>query len=246
VHPLIRIAHIGFKEISLDWGFTHRSSPFWRLYYNFAPGAAIDCATGRIQLDPSRIVVIPAMAVFTAIPPKKPVQHLYLHFDILDGDRQLPVAPLAVTRDDSLRSLLGDGRTPAWNPGDPLQACAVAYRTLALAQLPATPDVEEDYSRRYIGENLGKRLSVSRLAAMAGRSTDHFIRRFAQQHGVTPAQFIIRERVALAKQLLASTDLSLDQIAERCGFSSRGHLATAFKHAEGVTPSVFRERQALV
>lgn len=67
-------------------------------------------------------------------------------------------------------------------------------------------------------------------------------RKFHDALGRTPAQEIRRVRLERTKQLLADTDMSLDQVTQASGFTSREYLAHAFKHATGMTPREFRNR----
>ena len=86
MHPLVRIAYVGFKRIDAGWSFTHRSSPFWRLYHDFDPGAAVEGPDGRFALDPAQVLLLPAGTVFSAVPPAQPVRHLFVQGRARNGD----------------------------------------------------------------------------------------------------------------------------------------------------------------
>ena len=72
-------------------------------------------------------------------------------------------------------------------------------------------------------------LSVSRLSHL-----------FREQTGVTPGQFLERERIARAKQLLTVTSRSIAAIAEEVGFASPFYFASRFKKYTGLSPREFR------
>lgn len=246
MHVLVHIDFIGFTRIDPQWAFTHRESPFWRLYHDWDPGAAIEGRNGRMELAPGGILLIPAGWTFHAVPPARPARHLFIHFSIACPDQRLPPAPVAIKADPGLRALLGEGHDGDWGPGDDLRACALVYQSLAQVVRPAE---EQDLSlrdrlTRHIRENLHSRLSVCRLAAMTGYTADHYIRLFAQHLGVTPARYIAGERLTLARHLLTTTRLPLETVAARCGFASRRHMGVAFKRAGGITPSAFRAAAA--
>ncbi len=59
----------------------------------------------------------------------------------------------------------------------------------------------------------------------------------------SPLQEIQRVRLAVARRLLGSTDLTVETIAAESGFGSVSRLSTAFREAFGVTPSVFRRAE---
>jgi AraC-like DNA-binding protein len=71
-------------------------------------------------------------------------------------------------------------------------------------------------------------------------SENHFIRRFRQAIGLTPASFIQQKRLAAAAQLLLYTDESIDAIALKTGFSDRFYFSRAFRRAMGRPPATYR------
>ncbi|MEU7058885.1 helix-turn-helix domain-containing protein [Streptomyces sp. NPDC046197] len=90
---------------------------------------------------------------------------------------------------------------------------------------------------------LGRLHEPIQLRDMAGQesmSVRTFTRRFREEVGVSPGQWLTQQRVERARHLLESTDLSIDQIAQNAGFgtaqSMRQHLQTAL----GVTPTAYR------
>jgi transcriptional regulator GlxA family with amidase domain len=92
----------------------------------------------------------------------------------------------------------------------------------------------------YIEAHLHDSIELAELAAIAGLSIFHFARQFKQSAGVTPHYYLIRSRVERARELLASTDLSLSEIAFATGFSDQSHLTRHFRQMIGVTPGQFR------
>lgn len=83
-------------------------------------------------------------------------------------------------------------------------------------------------------------LSVPALAARISMSERTFVRRFREEIGETPAQFVKQARVDRAKTLLESSRWPLARIAERSGFASLDSLHRAFIKLVGVTPSAYR------
>lgn len=93
----------------------------------------------------------------------------------------------------------------------------------------------------YIDANLTKNLSVSAIAASVGMSQFHFTRLFKQSTGVTPYQYVIQRRVALAKQLLASPKLSMTQVSQQLGFSSPNQFSHFFRKHAGLSPNEYQQ-----
>ena len=106
--------------------------------------------------------------------------------------------------------------------------------------LPAPTDTSTAAARTWALTRLHEPLGLSRLARQAGMSVRTFTRRFREETGVSPAQWLLRQRVEEARRLLETTDLPIDRVAERAGFgtatSMRQHLHTAV----GVSPTTYR------
>ncbi len=67
-----------------------------------------------------------------------------------------------------------------------------------------------------------------------------FTRRFREEVGVSPGQWLTRQRVERARHLLESSDLSVDQVARDAGFGTATSLRQHFQAALGVPPTVYR------
>lgn len=95
-------------------------------------------------------------------------------------------------------------------------------------------------TRAWALERLHEPLQLADLAEHAGMSRRTFTRRFRDEVGSSPAQWLIQQRVELARHLLEDTDLPIDSVAARAGFgtgtSLRQHLHTAL----GVSPHTYR------
>lgn len=96
----------------------------------------------------------------------------------------------------------------------------------------------------WIIANLEKPHTVTTLAKRAAMSTRTFARRFVEETGTTPMQWITDQRVLYARRLLEETDLDVDWIAGRSGFGTATLLRHHFRRVIGVTPSDYRRRFA--
>jgi transcriptional regulator GlxA family with amidase domain len=111
---------------------------------------------------------------------------------------------------------------------------------------PAAPGLGAslDWAR----EHLELPLTVEDLARQAAMSPRTYARRFREATGTTPLQWLCRERVRRAQDLLENTDDTIDRIAARCGFGSAQRLRTHFTRVNRVTPHeyqrTFRSRAA--
>lgn len=92
----------------------------------------------------------------------------------------------------------------------------------------------------YIEENLGGHLTISGMAKAAALSPFHFTRSFKASTGTTPARYVWKRRIELARSMLKDRQFTLVEVALACGYSSQSHFTTAFKEATGLTPAVYR------
>ena len=103
------------------------------------------------------------------------------------------------------------------------------------------PDLAPVRTQHSIGEqNLEQPLSNKRLAKVAIMSESRFIRRFREATGRTPGRFVQDRRLHHAAELLVSTDQSIDQIAESCGFANRYYFTRVFAQRMGCPPARYR------
>ncbi len=92
----------------------------------------------------------------------------------------------------------------------------------------------------FIDTHLQQHLTVDRLAEIAGLSRMRFVELFKAGLGLAPHQFVLEQRIARSRQLLASTELSLTEVAYAVGFSSQSHMTSAFRRSVGTTPGAYR------
>jgi transcriptional regulator GlxA family with amidase domain len=89
-------------------------------------------------------------------------------------------------------------------------------------------------------EHLAEPLTLSDLAAHARMSLRTFARRFNEEVGLSPGRWIVQQRIARARHLLESSDLSVDQIAGHVGFATGASLRQHLHAAIGVSPQAYR------
>lgn len=92
----------------------------------------------------------------------------------------------------------------------------------------------------WLQDNLNHDLTLPEIAAHAGLSTRTLIRRFRDQTGTTPLQWLHRARIRRAQHLLETTQHSVERIAGQVGFGSPTAFRDRFKRTTGVSPNAYR------
>ncbi|MCD5354025.1 helix-turn-helix domain-containing protein [Kineosporia mesophila] len=95
-------------------------------------------------------------------------------------------------------------------------------------------------AREWALANLHRPVTLRDLAAQESTSTRTFTRRFRDEIGTSPGQWLVRQRVERACALLESSDLSVDEVAEAAGFGTAGSMRLHLQAEIGVSPSAYR------
>lgn len=93
----------------------------------------------------------------------------------------------------------------------------------------------------YISENFKDKIYIERLADMINVSPDYFTKMFKDSIGKTPIEYINGLRVNYSMRLLASTEMSMAEIADDIGFCNPNYFHKIFKQYMGVSPLQYRK-----
>lgn len=136
----------------------------------------------------------------------------------------------------------------AKNPGR--KALLTAYFTELAVLLSRTAElpvrhkeilgVEE--AAAYIETHYSEGVSIAQVAGLSNYSQRHFIRLFSAAYGKTPQQYLIDTRIRHSCALLKRTNLSVTEIAIRCGFSDANYFSRIFRRVTGFTPNSYRKK----
>jgi AraC-like DNA-binding protein len=96
------------------------------------------------------------------------------------------------------------------------------------------------YVLQYIHEHLTEKIPVDTLSRKAYLSRNIFFKWFKEQFGLTPLEYITRERIRLARQLLADERNTVSEVGQQCGFTDTNYFVRAFRRSEGLTPGAYR------
>lgn len=96
--------------------------------------------------------------------------------------------------------------------------------------------------RQYLFSHYKEKISLEELSSRFFISKFYLSRLFREQYGMSVSDYILDLRIRHAKELLRFSALSLNEIAEQCGFYDLPYFSRTFKKAEGISPSAYRKQ----
>lgn len=94
----------------------------------------------------------------------------------------------------------------------------------------------------WLQQNIAEEHSLESLAQRVGMSPRTLLRRFQESTGMTPARWVLDERLSRARQSLIATRLSIEKIAENTGFGTPGSLRHHFQQRFSMSPMAYRKK----
>lgn len=159
------------------------------------------------------------------------------------------------THDETLAELIAAASAALDSDRDTARACIAK----AAALLQRSPRWSEPHvaARRgglalwqvkrvesYVADNLGGRIRTTDLAAVAQLSASHFTRAFKETFGETPIDYVARQRMRYAQDLMLRSGECLSQIALTCGHCDQSHFTRVFRRKVGMSPRAWRRQFA--
>lgn len=203
-------------------------------------GERLDAAAG------DWLLLRPGLVHGAAAPYARDTAFLWLHFDPVAG------AGLALPRrgraarperaEELARRILDEHE----RPGAPallrnlLLAALLAELAGASADPGADRDAVADRAWRLLVLRFSEPLSTAAVAAELGCHPDHLTRAYRRRFGHPPIEALHRERVRLARKLLADTGDGQETVAAACGYADVRHFRRWFRRLAGVTPGEWR------
>ena len=258
----LRLLHLGGTLIESRWGGHDYIAPHWRVYLNLDDGAWAEVQGAKTPLRAGRLYVIPAWLHWVG-GCRGRVRHLNALFDLPTAGRDIvsttatgifdlggATSPLAV-RWMELGVSLAHRVMPT--ASQVAQGYELAYAAMAVVCAQLGPVGERLLSPMgraglypvlaIVEQHLSESQSVASLSRLAACSPAELHRQFLAGVGVSPMRWVRTRRVALAADLLRTTDLSIEAIATRTGFADRVRFSKVFAQHMGLGPAAWRKRE---
>ncbi len=95
----------------------------------------------------------------------------------------------------------------------------------------------------YIHSNLGEALSLEEVCSNININRCYFSELFKKQVKCSFRQYVLKQRILLAKKLLKDSQLTVHMISEKCGFTNHSYFCTCFKKEAGMSPCAYRSQR---
>lgn len=102
------------------------------------------------------------------------------------------------------------------------------------------PHKQVRLARLFLDRRYDAPITIEDLSREVALSPYYLIRSFRHVYKQTPHQYLVRKRIARAKELLRTTDLPITEICMAIGFESLGSFSTLFRKVAGISPSAYR------
>lgn len=170
---------------------------------------------------------------------------------------EFPIAPLSCHFDPVIQAL-AESILPSFENAETasplyvdsvLSATSVHLATVHGGIIPLKPSAgalapwQKKRLEDLLDANLAGDIALVDLAAECGLSTSYLTRAFRKTFGMPPHRYLTELRIVRAKDLMATSSMTLSEIALVCGFADQSHFARVFGAKVGVTPSRWRDRR---
>lgn len=250
------VEHIGVSHNAPDAVISHDRRDLHILHYVASGKGVFTCmgtdyplSTGDLYLFPKNTNV-----AYRAEPSDPWVVH-YVGFygckdDYYVQQLGLSAQNIALHRplDPQLLALFNAMRQEARKP-NVSRSSLVGYLYLILGSILHSKETLEDIAMpsdlfrvitNYVHNNIDQPLRIHNIAQAFHISESQMFRIFKAQCGLSLHQYIERERIVLACNLLQKTQLSLQEISLRCGYAYESHFYKSFQKIKGTSPTKYR------
>jgi AraC-like DNA-binding protein len=262
-----RLMKAARSELDSSWRALPSRDPYNRIYYIEDGHGRVNLAGREIVLRPGNLYFLPAHTpVGYQTERRVVIQWLHCCLGPVSGvelgaflpcrNEVTPAQPEQIRVLFSRLIQLHDrGAITGVSWAETLEIRGLLFQLLAACALPlgeAPPHrINQAQFQRFLPvlERIERTLepppTLPELARMLHMTPAAFSRRFAALFGLPPIQYQLGRRIATARQMLRASDVKLEEVACRLGFSDAFHFSKTFKRLTGLSPQQFRQRPSL-
>ena len=242
------------RKITLKrWTLAAAADAYWRLYRPLSPGGVVSFEGKEHAMRPGRLYLISPHTRFDSRA-ERAFSKWYIHFT-LHSARSQPAPFVAELKTDArMKALLqvlcptrGKASARHAEPGPwlMLELLALTLKHAApLMENRPSHDARLEHVHARMQRELAGRLTLADLSRTSGLSVRHLNSLFVEQTGLSPMRYLTELRLNQCQLLLRQTRLSIDDIAEQCGFANRFYLTRMMSRHRHTTPAAFRRQAA--
>lgn len=256
-----RLQYISFSRFGADWHNTLHTHACTEIFYCVSGVGRFILTDGELPVGSDDLVIVEANFEHTEDSvASNPLEYIVLGIDGLhfrlprQEDRGYAVFNFREHREEMLFYLQRLLEEAAGRPAQYEEVCGRLFELFLIAlsrhtqlSVEVTPvrrrNKECAAVRRYIDEHFSEPLTLDALAELAHVNKYYLVHAFSREYGVTPINYLLLCRIRESKHLLATTNLSLSQIAQVHGFSSPSYFSQSFRRLEGISPMEYRKRR---
>ena len=248
----MEIPYAGLAELGREWSQEKGCSPFSRLYYIVQGEGYLTLDNGYLPLKAGKAYLLPAGLVYS-YGCQEYMEQLFFHVNYthLNGIDLFRECKQVYSRDVSPQEMshlkqlyLSDSLTDAFQLKAALSKELADFMTMAQLKEAQTktfsPLVEQMFYLAQNPVNVGNR--VSDLSQHLHVSPSTLTKRFHQETGMTPGEYMDQLVLSKACNLLLTEEYSIARIAEELGFSDQFYFAKYFKKQMYISPSGYRKQ----
>ncbi len=235
------------------WNYKNVTRGYWQFYWNETPGAYILFEDNKIELTSDIFALVPPYTNFSTYCTCK-FNHMYLHFTTGEPYNAIERKVFTFNAKESLRIDIKSFKSKLismkkYDHKENLLVYSLIFDALLNIdecyfsnKSRLDPRIKEVTD--LIHQHFSESLSNEEICEKLKMSQTNLIRLFRTELGITPQKYLKFVKMEKATYMLCYTELSIEEIANKTGFTDRYHFSKVFKQQRGKSPAIYRKHFA--